>query len=443
MIFKTAIPFLIDEFTVEENETYIVTINDTAYTCTAFVDPDVDLLRLGNGAIDGWDSYGDDVPFIMRPDGGYFTVAIPNVETLTVQKSSDNTYLLENASVYYDQDIPYITKDNDEAELWHPIEEGKNYLVTFNGDEYKCTAQKSGGYVFIGSPSLDADLEIEEEINEPFCVVFEAPYYWNLYTEEVGMCSMSVVGIEYAVIHQIDKKYSPQADWEELDSESNTYIQNRPFGTIRKVVTLVDNLTAEDYNDGNYPAVGNLIVDAAYTVIFNGETFENVVCQGEAGDYQYLEGNYPFYVETYGEGAIYISGEDFETITIIGPKDTFVKIGREYLPEGGVGYTEESDTIIPATTLTGFRPDEEGSLYYLESNLTLNLTYGKTYKIIWDGVEYYSEYKYDYIGFKGADPFIIYDYGYISTTSTNSEHTVEIIVEPKDYQIDEKYLPIF
>ena len=325
---------------------------------------------------------------------------------------------------------------------------GDVYVVTWDGTEYKLKCEAyNDECVYIGNPNY---VEMVSGGDIPFTVLSWGGIYIATESTEASH-TISITKAATTKIHQIDKKYAAQADWNVSDPESNAYIQNRPFGIDKRQVTIVNNLTYEDYDNGNYPPVDDFIIGKYYTVIFNGTTYENVLCDGYDGDYQWLGGEfagYPFYIETYGnsEGRIYFSSDEyFETLTIIGPKEVIVSMDPKFLPEGGVGYTEEESVIFPSTTLTNF--EEYDSKYFIELYPEFELIEGREYRVIWDGVEYFytcgNDYGDRYLGSFDSDPFIIWDGRYVETVNEDSEHTLEVSIMPLVHKIDEKYLPIF
>ena len=93
-------------------------------------------------------------------------------------------------------------------------------------------------------------------------------------------------------------------------------------------VVLVDNLTYEDYNNGNYPKC-TFIVGESYDVIINGVTYENLTCYLYEG-WRVIGFNdeCPYYIDDDGGDDLYID-DNIETITII---HSFKKIDKKYIP---------------------------------------------------------------------------------------------------------------
>ena len=95
-------------------------------------------------------------------------------------------------------------------------------------------------------------------------------------------------------------------------------------------VVLVDNLTYEAYNNGNYPKC-TFIVGEKYDVIINGVTYENLTCYLH-GDWRVIGSNdeCPYYIDDDGGDNLYLDSS-IETITII--QQSVKKIPENYLPD--------------------------------------------------------------------------------------------------------------
>ena len=131
--------------------------------------------------------------------------------------------------------------------------------------------------------------------------------------------------------------------------------------------------------------------------------------------------------------------EEEETIHPIDPK---------YLPEGGVGYTENSRTF----ELT---PSEENEqiMHYNSYQRELNLVEGKTYQVILNGVTYESVCYETAVGSvkvlmigkfapNESEPFRIYEHESYGTdiTTINGETSITVSGVDVIHRIDNKYL---
>ena len=98
-------------------------------------------------------------------------------------------------------------------------------------------------------------------------------------------------------------------------------------------VVLVDNLTYEAYNNGNYPKC-TFIVGEKYDVIINGVTYENLTCYLR-GEWRVIGSNdeCPYYIDDDGGDNLYLDSS-IETITII--QQSVKKIPKNYLPYNNV-----------------------------------------------------------------------------------------------------------
>lgn len=128
------------------------------------------------------------------------------------------------------------------------------------------------------------------------------------------------------------------ADWNQNDKNADSYVKNRTHWEEKKQSVIIDNLTSEQYDNGDYPAC-TFVVGQEYTVIWNGVIYNNLICQFD-GNYRILGGNVhpncPFYIDDNGGNGLYVSSwdevEDF-TVSIIEHSNIIHKLDPKYLPE--------------------------------------------------------------------------------------------------------------
>ena len=139
-----------------------------------------------------------------------------------------------------------------------------------------------------------------------------------------------------------------QADWNEMDENSTSYIKNRPFWTGEiNYTTLVDKLTLNFSSTGFYGQKSidpiEIIENEKYFVTFDDEQYECVAffhnygnC-ASLGDENRMNGSgegLPFFITNYGNNTIVFSGITGEhTISIIKETADIHKIDEKYLPE--------------------------------------------------------------------------------------------------------------
>lgn len=146
-----------------------------------------------------------------------------------------------------------------------------------------------------------------------------------------------------------DQRYGQngRSDWNENDKSSYAYIKNRPFYEVTKKVVLVDSLTYEDYDNGNYPKL-TFVIGQSYDVTWNGKLYEGLVCYDYHG-WRVIADNSmgcPFYIDDDGGNDLYISSDNDDnwTVSITTVQSKVTKIPLKYLPEissvGKEGHSE-------------------------------------------------------------------------------------------------------
>jgi lysophospholipase L1-like esterase len=125
------------------------------------------------------------------------------------------------------------------------------------------------------------------------------------------------------------------ADWNQNDSNADSYVKNRTHWEETKETVLVDNLTFDEYDNGNAPQC-NFVPNQVYTVVWNGKKYENLVCYFD-GDYNIIADpnlGCPFYIDDDGGDDLYI--ESYEdntdwTVSIFTTQTVVHKLDPKYL----------------------------------------------------------------------------------------------------------------
>lgn len=159
-----------------------------------------------------------------------------------------------------------------------------------------------------------------------------------------------VDGVKSNVQTQLDELRNdidsiPQEDWNQNDSTQLDFIKNRPFYTTDPIDTVIA--------EGTIPANGTLktsaIIDSltlgeTYTVIFDGVTYSNIVCEDYEGA-AYL-GNDLFGFEMYNGRVMAYASDDSvsHTIKVIALLSSIVPIERKYIAEHIDGFAGEKVT---------------------------------------------------------------------------------------------------
>ena len=147
------------------------------------------------------------------------------------------------------------------------------------------------------------------------------------------------------LVHLINKK-AERPDWNENDSSSPDYIENRPFYTESKTDFLVEQqeIVIDDGLYANLTANATFVVGETYTVVIDGVEYQCVAWQGSDGvcigngdiyGGEGLGGDEPFSCDSYDDGSMYLNTLELGTytISIAGLSEKVHKIDDKYLPE--------------------------------------------------------------------------------------------------------------
>lgn len=142
-------------------------------------------------------------------------------------------------------------------------------------------------------------------------------------------------GIKAWTKKEIEKNIQP-SDWNQNDCSAADYVKNRTHWEELTFGTLVDNLTYEDYDNGNYPGC-TFVVGQKYDVTWNGKLYSQLECV-EDGGWRVLgdSSKLPFYIDDDGGDDLYAEsnvGDNNWTLTIIGCSAIVHTIDPKYLPE--------------------------------------------------------------------------------------------------------------
>ena len=142
---------------------------------------------------------------------------------------------------------------------------------------------------------------------------------------------------------------SQKPDWNQNDSSASNYVKNRTHYEEEKILTLVDNLTSEDYNNGNNIPKCNFISGNSYNVVFNDILYENLVCYEEEG-YRIIGSTeeLPFYIDDDGGDSFYIEAPDYEefVVSVFEHVSNIHKLDKKYLPDDLVRTENIADVAI-------------------------------------------------------------------------------------------------
>ena len=114
--------------------------------------------------------------------------------------------------------------------------------------------------------------------------------------------------------------------WDEL--------KDKPFYEESEIAELVSNLTTEAYNNRQFSPC-NFIVGEKYNVIWNNESYNDLICYELDGCRVIGGEGYPFYIDDDGGNSLYIESTTDETdfvVTVIGKRVTIKTIDEKFLP---------------------------------------------------------------------------------------------------------------
>ena len=160
--------------------------------------------------------------------------------------------------------------------------EGDTYRVIWDGNEYDCVCHTSIAGLTIGNDVVAGAGSINN--GEPFFIAL-----WEgstvIISSEAGSHTFTVSEIEFD-IHPIDEKYLPnttkyRADWNENDSLSNKYVENRTHYTVFEGNNLVPYTEYESYTWSG--------VD--YSVISLSFLLDTIVPNSEDGYFHFVAGS--------------------------------------------------------------------------------------------------------------------------------------------------------
>lgn len=164
----------------------------------------------------------------------------------------------------------------------YDIEAGKQYIVTYNGTEFRCTSAYFGEEgvnmaVVIGNVGA---LTGTGDSGEPFILMFVLPEF----IEAIGVASaiMFLDGSSSAVIslssetetvHKLPQKYYDATDWEAVNGEPG-HMLNKPFGEDGIIVLAESSLVFSNIDGFGIACNGTLSkpleADKYYRVDYNG-----------------------------------------------------------------------------------------------------------------------------------------------------------------------------
>lgn len=174
-----------------------------------------------------WDNtdINSDAHILNKPFGLY-TDIIPN-----------NTYtFLPSGNKYLSEEVEWYIKEVTQDEIVIVNYDGTLYEAPYTTYDGKFNGLADGSATGIGNPKLISFFGMDFIPNEP---VEDYPFFLNgnqMWSKTAGTHTIHCYKKDN--LKKIDKKYLPlaQPDWDNLDVNSLSYIQNRPFGEVPDVI---------------------------------------------------------------------------------------------------------------------------------------------------------------------------------------------------------------
>ena len=200
----------------------------------------------------------------------------------------------------------YVIWDN----LIHTmLQEGRTYIVTWNGEKYRCVARNVNNNIYIGNQALAEAADgwgFPEviESSEPFFIATIEFDMWSVVIAESGTHTFSINVLE-SVIHQIHPKY----------------IADMYYDNGITVTEVVPETTVEGFENTKGPFYGAMnaisivpVIGATYTVVWDGVEY-NIECNVADGLAYIGNENYVF-MTTGGDIPFAIIFVDFGTFLV-------------------------------------------------------------------------------------------------------------------------------
>ena len=143
-----------------------------------------------------------------------------------------------------------------------------------------------------------------------------------------------VDGVTSNIQTQLDSIKNAKADWNQNDSTQLDYVKNRPFYTADPVDTTIA--------EGTIPANGmmqttatitSLTLGESYKAIFDGTTYNNLVCENYDGLPTIMNDAFMFAIQSGRAMAYAANGSVSHTIKVMGSISTVVPLERKYIAE--------------------------------------------------------------------------------------------------------------
>ena len=117
-------------------------------------------------------------------------------------------------------------------------------------------------------------------------------------------------------------------DWNENDKNKFGYIRNKPFYTEYGAAVIVDN-----YSGGTPIPKCNFVPGNVYSVIWNGISYNGLVCYKQE-EFNCIGGDgYPFYIDDDGGNSFYVVPDSGFTVSVLGDGEVVHQLDEKYIPD--------------------------------------------------------------------------------------------------------------
>jgi hypothetical protein len=408
------------------------------------------------------------------------------------QNDSTETDYIKNRTHYTEEvvkDIEYEININGEHNI--PLELGQTYelwyTTTYNNEWVALTDSSTNEIITCEVKEDDNGLYVGDPNHSiwPTCVRTTNSTVMSQFISAYSIVSMKIAThITTTVVHQIDQKFVPNADWNVNDENANGYIKNRPFGDIftekeyifeRGDVTTASGTHAYELScagfDGNKLAVGEGY-SVYYTTSFTSNPIvwaklspadgEKFIAKVDENGVIYIGdpavNSDIFYISSQTCAVNYMWVNQFtyaKGVKLVGPFVEIKQIAPKYIND--MYYDETvAESLLDNHTITGFAPN--GNMYTVNTNTLFDIVEGDVYQITWDGVEYEAvgslfegilyvgEINAMLTGMLGDEyPFcfaLFIDQFAVATSNTGESHTLSVKkLGVETHTIPEKYIP--
>lgn len=154
-------------------------------------------------------------------------------------------------------------------------------------------------------------------------------------------------GLQQWVLTQFNKN---KPDWSQNNRDAGNYVKNRTHWEEYKEIVLIDNLTSEEYANGDFPLC-TFILNQKYDVTWNGVLYKDLICHDndDCKCIAYDDGSTSFYIDDDGGNGLYVECDDETFVLSIATVQNVVhKLDERFIPDSitrNIQLNEMSNTV--------------------------------------------------------------------------------------------------